>query len=95
MTQLNFLTSQSILDKRDTLVQAIVERQYGLQPGTWQAFGATGRQKSLRDAGYHLAYLIEAIAGDAPAVLATWFIRPVFGKIRQDFRQRKRTLPLF
>ncbi len=74
MNNLNHPTSQAIRSQSDALAQAIVERQYGLQPGTWQAFGASGHQKSLRDAGYHLAYLSEAIANDAPVLFADYII---------------------
>ncbi len=72
MNTLNLQTSQTIRVQSDGLAHAIVARQYGLQPDRWQTFGASGRQKSVRDAGYHLAYLSEAIANDAPALFADY-----------------------
>jgi methanogenic corrinoid protein MtbC1 len=72
MNSLNATTSQAISAQSAALAQAIVERQYGLEPGAWQTFGASGRQKSVRDAGYHLAYLSEAIAADEPALFADY-----------------------
>jgi methanogenic corrinoid protein MtbC1 len=55
------MTSAAIHSQTDALASAIVEQQYSLQPLRWQAFGTEGKQKSLRDVRYHLAYLSEAI----------------------------------
>jgi len=71
MNNLNHQTSQAIRTQSEALAEAIVARQYRLQPEAWQAYDESGRKKSLRDAGYHLAYLSEAIAGGAPALFAT------------------------
>jgi len=72
MKSLNYLTSQTIRTQGESLAQAIVEGQYSMQSGTWQTFSANGHSKSLRDAGYHLAYLSEAIAGDSPLLFADY-----------------------
>jgi methylmalonyl-CoA mutase cobalamin-binding domain/chain len=74
MDTLNTSTSQAIQAQSTALAQAIVEIQYGLQPGTWQTFGASSSQKSIRDAGYHLAYLSEAIANDAPVLFTDYLV---------------------
>ena len=44
------------------LAEAIVACYVAQQPAAWQSYGEEGRQKSGRDAGYHLTYLAEAIA---------------------------------
>lgn len=50
----------------ETLAEAIVARQYELQPQVWKPYGSIGRAKSVRDVRYHLNYLTEALdAGDA------------------------------
>ncbi len=72
MNPLNYLTSQAIREHSAALAEAIVARQSSLQPAAWQAFDVGSRQKSVRDAGYHLAYLSEAIASDAPALFADY-----------------------
>jgi methylmalonyl-CoA mutase cobalamin-binding domain/chain len=48
------------------LAGRIVELQYARQPQVWKPFGHPGRAKSIRDAGYHLAYLSEALEADSP-----------------------------
>ena len=72
MNNLNHRTSQAIRTQSEALAEAIVARQYRLQPEAWQGYGESGRKKSLRDAAYHLAYLSEAIAGGAPALFADY-----------------------
>jgi len=72
MENLNTATSQAIREQSDTLAQSIVEIQYGMQPGTWHTFGLEGRKKSLRDAGFHLAYLSEAIASSEPILFSNY-----------------------
>lgn len=73
MNSLTHVTGQAIRARSATLAEAIVAHQYGRQPA-WQTFGASGRQKSLRDVGYHLAYLSEALASDAPTLFAEYVI---------------------
>jgi len=57
-------SSQRIRSQRDSLAEEIVARQYDLRAERWQTFGEEGRQKSVRDAGYHLVYLAEALAAE-------------------------------
>ncbi len=58
---------------REALAASAVARQYAAQGERWAAFGAEGRAKSLRDMGYHLDYLAEALAVSDP-VLFTEYI---------------------
>ena len=44
--------------------EKIVNLQYADQPGLWQKFGASGKEISIRDAGYHLPFLAEAVLSD-------------------------------
>ncbi len=66
MSSLNHDTSLILRAPSSQLAQAIVALQYGMLPQEWQKFGDIGREKSLRDMGYHLAYLSEAIAYSMP-----------------------------
>jgi methanogenic corrinoid protein MtbC1 len=61
MNTSNQKTAFVIYSKRDLIAEEIVSRQYKSDSKTWAAYGNIGRQKSVRDAGYHLDYLIEAI----------------------------------
>ncbi len=65
-------TSQQILEQRDALSEAIVTRQYSLQREIWEPFGATGREKSLRDTRWHLSYLSGALAVSEPSLFADY-----------------------
>ncbi len=66
--------SAIILAQRDVLAEVIVTRQYQLSH-FWEQFGEAGRAKSVRDAGYHLTYLSEALAASDPTLFVeyvTW-----------------------
>lgn len=53
---------QNILtEKRDTIAEQVVEMQYGQYPEYWKQFGAEGKRINIRDAGYHLSFLAEAV----------------------------------
>lgn len=53
--------AQSILKNQQKLAEKIIDLQYARQPGVWKPYGHPGREKSVRDAGYHLLYLAEAL----------------------------------
>jgi methanogenic corrinoid protein MtbC1 len=62
MSTLHQLAGQAIREQRESLAEAIVTRQYSHQGRLWEPFKRPGQAKSLRDAGYHLSYLAEAVA---------------------------------
>ena len=68
MCELNRKASQAIRNQRRMLSEAIVTRQYELQPEIWQPYGDMGWEKSVRDVEYHLSYLSEAIAATERAL---------------------------
>ncbi|MCF8369495.1 MAG: cobalamin-dependent protein [Bacteroidales bacterium] len=53
--------SNFLILKKDELAIKIVEKQYKLQFSFWEPYGTTGKNFSIRDAGYHLPFLAEAI----------------------------------
>lgn len=74
MNNLNQQVSAMINAQRNALAEAVVARQYQLQPEFWQRFGDTGHAKSVRDAGYHLTYLSEALAADDPTLFIEYVL---------------------
>lgn len=54
----------SLRNRQLELAEKIVELQYQRQAQVWAPFGHPGREKSVRDAGYHLTYLAEAVEAD-------------------------------
>lgn len=50
------------------LAAAVTERHYAAAPERVARYGEAGRAKCLEDAGYHLAYLAQAIASGEPAL---------------------------
>lgn len=54
----------AVLQKQSVIAEQIVEKQYDRQPGFWKPFGSEGRRLSVRDAGYHLPFLVEAVVSD-------------------------------
>jgi MerR family transcriptional regulator, light-induced transcriptional regulator len=72
MGELERRAGQAIEERRQALAEEIVARLYGLQGEVWEPFGRAGREKSVRDAGYHLAYLAEALAAAQPALFVDY-----------------------
>ena len=58
--------SAFIQDRKQSLAKTIVKRQYAQSKVQWEAYAEEGRQKSIRDAGYHLDYLAQSIASSSP-----------------------------
>jgi methanogenic corrinoid protein MtbC1 len=63
---------QSFRQQMGELAELIVTKQYALQPEVWKPYGHPGREKSVRDAGYHLSYLAEALEADDPALFCEY-----------------------
>jgi len=60
---------QFLLGKNNLVyAEKIVEKQYQIQAGFWEKYGVTGRQLSLRDAGYHLPFLAESVVAGDPGI---------------------------
>lgn len=64
--------SREIQSDRDTLAERIVGRQYTRQPEVWAPLGSEHWEKSVRDAGYHLSYLAEALAASDPSLFGDY-----------------------
>lgn len=57
-----------VLQQSSEIAERIVELQYELQPQFWKPYGSQGRRFSVRDAGYHLPFLTEAILANDPQI---------------------------
>lgn len=66
--QIDFYISQ----QRNILAEKIIEKQYNVQPEFWKPFGSEGRKLSIRDAGYHLPFLTEAIVSGEPEIFSNY-----------------------
>lgn len=66
------LAAKKIRDLQDVLADRIVTYQYELQPESWKPLGDLGRVKSVRDAGYHLTYLAEALEAGEPTLFTDY-----------------------
>ena len=64
--------SETIRAQRDAIAEKAVARQYALKPDRWKPYGSVGREKSVRDVGYHLSYLSEAIAASDANLFAEY-----------------------
>jgi methanogenic corrinoid protein MtbC1 len=72
MNSVNLEASQ-VLRKRSTeLARFIAAAHYGIQPDTWEKFGIPGHEKSIRDVGFHLAYLADAVRFDVPELFVDY-----------------------
>ncbi len=56
----------AIRKRQSEWAEEVVSLQYQRQPDFWPRFGETGRLTALRDAGYHITYLAEAVQFQEP-----------------------------
>jgi methanogenic corrinoid protein MtbC1 len=68
MEDLKIQIETHISQRSQIISEKIVDRQYSLQPEYWKAFGSRGRNLSVRDTGYHLPFLTEAVLADDPKI---------------------------
>lgn len=62
MNTLNQQVSEALNRQRPALAALMVTREFARHPELDPRYGDAGREKCLEDAGYHLAYLAQAIA---------------------------------
>jgi len=76
--------AEAIRQQQGALAEAVVARQYEQQPEIWRPFGDPGRAKSVRDAGYHLTYLAEALEAKNPALFLEYlaWVKVLFAGLR-------------
>ncbi len=60
--------TQALKTHYTLLTTRAVELQYQGQANLWQPYGEVGLEKSRRDMGYHLTYLIESLQVQAPTL---------------------------
>ncbi|MEO6742694.1 MAG: cobalamin-dependent protein [Chthoniobacteraceae bacterium] len=72
MNPLNQQVSETLTERRAELTAQMVAREFARHPELEQRYGKIGREKCLQDAGYHLAYLAQAIAADDPSLFGNY-----------------------
>ena len=65
-------TGRLIEAQRRALAEAVVARQYALQPGLRERYGEGGRAKCVQDTEYHLSYLAMAVTYSSPALFSEY-----------------------
>ncbi len=65
MNSLNRQVSEALRNQTTALSIQMVDREFARHPELEQRYGKIGRERCLQDAGYHLAYLAQAIAADS------------------------------
>jgi methanogenic corrinoid protein MtbC1 len=87
-------TSRALNDNHLSLSQAVVDLLYAQQPQEWGKYGAKGRAASLRDMGFHLAYLSVAIETETPMLFEDYisWARVLFDGINLPPETLTRTL---
>jgi MerR family transcriptional regulator, light-induced transcriptional regulator len=84
MPNLNERVIDVIEAKRSSLSEAIVDRQYKLQPEIWEPYGEKGRNLSIRDADHHFTYLVQALSEADPSLFAQYvdWLRGLFAGLK-------------
>jgi methanogenic corrinoid protein MtbC1 len=71
---INFEIAKVLDEERNSLSEAIVSRQYELQPEIWEPYGEKGRELSLGDSNHHFNYLIEALNQSDPTLFGDYVV---------------------
>ncbi len=74
MQEINAEIAKIIDAQRNSLSEAIVSRQYELQPEIWEPYGDKGRELSLRDSNHHFSYLVEALNQSDPTLFDDYVV---------------------
>lgn len=69
---LNQATATAIAARRAALATATVADDYARRPAYLARYGADGRVRYVQDAGYHMAFLADAVATKSPALFADY-----------------------
>lgn len=72
MQEINAEIAKIINEQMELLSEAIVTRQYELQPEIWEPYGEKGRELSLRDSNHHFRYLVEALTESDPTIFGNY-----------------------
>lgn len=72
MSRLNRQASHALDEASAVVADQIVAAQFRRQPQLALRYGPQGRGKCLQDARYHLSYLTQAIAADAPELFSEY-----------------------
>lgn len=68
VAQIHPKVSEVVLSQRTEIAAALVDREFARHPEPLQRYGRIGREKSLQDACYHVAFLAQALALDNRAL---------------------------
>lgn len=72
MTPTHQLASEEIQAHKGGIAAALVAKEFARHPELEQRYGKIGREKSLQDAGYHLAFLAQSLALNNAAVFVDY-----------------------
>jgi len=72
MPAIHKATGKAIDDRRSSLAEAIVARQYATRPELEGQYGPGGRARCVRDTEHHLANLSAAVAASSPALFSDY-----------------------
>jgi MerR family transcriptional regulator, light-induced transcriptional regulator len=68
------IAAEAIRQRQAELGELITTYQYARQPELWKPLGDPVRAKCLRDMGYHLTYLAEALQAGDPAIFIDYLV---------------------
>jgi MerR family transcriptional regulator, light-induced transcriptional regulator len=72
--EINIRAGHFLDEQRGAIAAAVTDAHYAANPELERRYGARGREKCLQDAGYHLAYLSEALTSAVPAFFADYVV---------------------
>lgn len=66
------IAAKAVRESIPVVSESVVAQMYAAQRDRWQSYAESGRQKSVRDVGYHLSYLAEALDADDPTLFSEY-----------------------
>jgi methanogenic corrinoid protein MtbC1 len=76
-------STSSLRLSQAAIAERTVELQYDRQPEIWKPYGSPGREKSIRDVGFHLLYLAEAVETKSPGLFVEYlaWVKSLFANL--------------
>lgn len=76
--------AHSLREKIESISETVVDTLHTIQPEMWKPYGQPGREKSVRDVGYHLTYLAEALEANDPQLFSEYlaWVKILFANLK-------------
>jgi MerR family transcriptional regulator, light-induced transcriptional regulator len=68
------VAATAIEGQKERMAEATVAHDYSRRAAYLERYGASGRDKYLKDAVYHLSFLTDAVGNDCPSLFTDYIV---------------------